>query len=64
MISSARNLDIHGKTVLELASGSGSAVYFLAKDNRYTGSDISPGLLKRAVKKFNTAGFKEAEFYS
>lgn len=55
--------DIHGKTVLELATGSGSAVHFLANDNRYVGSDISPGLLMRAVKKFNAAGFKEAEFY-
>lgn len=54
---------VHDKSVLELATGSGSAVHFLANDNRYTGSDISPGLLKRAVKKFNTAGFKEAEFY-
>jgi ubiquinone/menaquinone biosynthesis C-methylase UbiE len=55
--------DIHGKRVLELATGSGSAAQFLPKDNHYTGTDISPGLLKKAVKRFNSKGFKEAEFY-
>jgi SAM-dependent methyltransferase len=55
--------DIHGKRILELATGSGSAVNFLPKDNQYTGTDISPGLLRKAVKNFRTAGFKEAEFY-
>jgi SAM-dependent methyltransferase len=55
--------DVHGKRVLELATGSGSAVNFLAKDNHYTGTDISPGLLKRALKNFSTAGFKDAQFY-
>jgi SAM-dependent methyltransferase len=55
--------EIHGKRVLELATGSGSAVNFLPNDNQYTGTDISPGLLRKAVKSFRTAGFKEAEFY-
>jgi len=55
--------DIHGKRILELATGSGSAVNFLPKDNQYTGTDISPGLLRQAVKNFRAAGFKEAEFY-
>jgi ubiquinone/menaquinone biosynthesis C-methylase UbiE len=54
---------IHGKRVLELATGSGSAVNFLENDNQYTGTDISQGLLRKAVKKFKTAGFKEAKFY-
>jgi SAM-dependent methyltransferase len=54
---------VHGKRVLELATGSGSAVNFLADDNRYTGTDISPGLLKRAIGRFLSAGFEEAEFY-
>lgn len=54
---------VQGKQVLELATGSGSAVNFLAEDNRYTGIDVSPGLLKRAVNRFLSAGFKEAEFY-
>ena len=55
--------DIHDKKVLELATGSGSAVNFLPSDNQYTGTDISPGLLNKAVKKFRNAGFKNAEFY-
>lgn len=55
--------DIHGKRVLELATGSGSAVNFLENDNQYTGTDISTGLLRSAVKKFKTSGFNEANFY-
>jgi SAM-dependent methyltransferase len=54
---------VHKKRVLELAAGSGSAVNFLPNDNQYTGSDISTGLLKRAVKNFRNAGFKNTEFY-
>jgi len=53
----------HKMRVLELATGSGSAVNFLPNDNQYTGSDISPGLLRKAVKNFRNAGFKNAEFY-
>ena len=55
--------DIHEKRVLELASGSGSAVNFLPNDNHYTGTDISPGLLKKALNNFSNAGFKKANFY-
>jgi len=55
--------DVHGKKVLELASGSGSAVNFLPNDNQYVGTDISPGLLKQAMKNFQNAGFKDAKFY-
>ena len=54
---------VHGKRVLELATGSGSAVNFLPNDNQYTGTDISPGLLRKAVKVFNNAGFKNSDFY-
>jgi SAM-dependent methyltransferase len=54
---------VHKKRVLELASGSGSAVNFLPNDNHYTGTDISPGLLKKALKNFGNAGFKKAKFY-
>lgn len=54
---------VHGKRVLELATGSGSAVNFLPNDNQYTGTDISPGLLRKAVKSSRSAGFKNAEFY-
>jgi SAM-dependent methyltransferase len=55
--------NIHGKRVLELATGTGSAVNFLPNDNQYTGTDISPGLLRKAVKNFRSAGFKEAEIF-
>ena len=54
---------VHEKRVLELATGSGSAVNFLPNDNQYTGTDISPGLLRKAVKVFNNAGFKNSDFY-
>ena len=54
---------VHKKRVLELATGSGSAINFLPNDNLYTVSDISPGLLRKAVKNFRNAGFKNAEFY-
>jgi SAM-dependent methyltransferase len=55
--------DIKGKQVLELGTGSGSAAEFLHPDNQYTGTDISTGLLKQAVKHFKNAGFKNLEFY-
>jgi SAM-dependent methyltransferase len=54
---------VHEKHVLELGTGSGSAANFLMNDNRYTGTDVSPGLLKKSVRRFRSAGFKEAEFY-
>ena len=54
---------VHEKRVLELATGSGSVVNFLPNDNQYTGTDISPGLLRKAVKNFRNADFKNAEFY-
>ena len=55
--------DIRGKRVVELATGSGSAFYFLNNDNHYVGTDISSGLLRRAARKFRAAGFSEASFY-
>jgi ubiquinone/menaquinone biosynthesis C-methylase UbiE len=55
--------DVHEQCVLELATGSGSAVNFLPNDNQYTGTDISPGLLRKAVKSFKDAGFENAGFY-
>jgi SAM-dependent methyltransferase len=54
---------VHKKRVLELATGSGSAVNFLPNDNLYTGSDISPGLLLKAAKNFRNAGFENTELY-
>jgi ubiquinone/menaquinone biosynthesis C-methylase UbiE len=53
----------HGRRVLELATGNGSAVRFLNNDNQYTGTDISTGLLEQATKRFRKAGFPEPEFY-
>lgn len=55
--------DVRGKNILELGTGSGSAVNFLDHDNRYTGTDVSPGLLKQAAKRFTKAGFLNPEFY-
>lgn len=54
---------IHGRPILELGTGSGSAVHFLNSDNHYTGTDVSPGLLKQAAKRFIKAGFPAPEFY-
>ena len=55
--------DVHGRSVLELATGTGSATLFLENDNFYIGTDISPGLLKRAARKCHAAGFEQAELY-
>lgn len=54
---------IHGSRILELGTGSGSAVYFLDHDNHYTGTDVSPGLLKQAAGRFIRSGFPSPEFY-
>lgn len=54
---------VHGMSILELGTGSGSAVNFLAHDNRYVGIDISSALLKQAEKRFHNEGFLEPEFY-
>ncbi|MCE5345750.1 MAG: class I SAM-dependent methyltransferase [Bacteroidales bacterium] len=55
--------DVHNKDVLEFATGSGSVVDFLPADNRYCGVDISKGLLKQALKKFQKHRFEEVELY-
>ena len=54
---------ISKKQILELATGSGSAIHFLDNNNHYTGTDISPELLRLAAKQFRKSGFTEAEFY-
>ncbi len=56
--------DIHGYEVLEIAAGSGNAVNFLNNDNKYTGIDISPGLLKIAYSRFKKYGFRNIELYN
>ena len=55
--------DVHGQQVLEIGTGSGAAAAYLPSDNQYTGSDISTGLLKQAVKRFRGAGFAGPAFY-
>jgi ubiquinone/menaquinone biosynthesis C-methylase UbiE len=54
---------IRRSRILELGTGSGSAIHFLSNENQYTGTDISPGLLKKAAKRFLKAGFLNPEFY-
>ena len=54
---------VRGRTILEIGTGTGNAVHFLHPDNHYTGVDISPGLLKRAVKNFNHHSFQYAAFH-
>ncbi len=54
---------VQGKRVLEIAAGNGSAVRYLDSGNSYTGTDISPGLLRRAAKRFGEAGFEQPLFY-
>lgn len=54
---------IHGKEIVEIATGSGNAVRFMPEDNFYTCTDISPGLLRSAVKSFRAHGFPNVEFY-
>jgi ubiquinone/menaquinone biosynthesis C-methylase UbiE len=62
-ILSREMADIRGRRILELGTGSGSAIHFLDSGNHYTGTDVSPGLLKQAVKRFEKAGFPSPEFY-
>jgi ubiquinone/menaquinone biosynthesis C-methylase UbiE len=49
---------IHNNDVFELATGSGNLSEILPCDNRYTGIDISEGLLKIAYRKFTKAKFE------
>lgn len=56
--------NVHNKKILEFATGSGNAVYFLNRDNRYTGVDISPGLLRIANKRFFKHDFVNSELYN
>jgi ubiquinone/menaquinone biosynthesis C-methylase UbiE len=55
--------EIHHANMLEIATGSGNAAYFLHPDNPYTGVDVSPGLLIKAHARFKAAGFKQFELY-
>jgi ubiquinone/menaquinone biosynthesis C-methylase UbiE len=55
--------NIHGRNVLEIATGSGFTAYLLNNDNSYTGMDISSGLLFQAIRKFKENNFGDIEFY-
>ncbi len=55
--------DIHHKKILEIATGSGNAAFFLNQTNDYTGIDISRGLLKKAYKRFQKKGFENISLY-
>lgn len=55
--------NVHGRRVLDLAAGSGSIVRCLPPDNQYCGTDISPGLLKRADTTLRGAGFHRPALY-
>ncbi len=55
--------DIRHKSVLEIATGSGSLATVLSSDNRYYGVDISEGLLRQALKRLKKHGFYAAELY-
>jgi len=49
--------------VLEIGTGRGFSANLLNKDISYTGIDISVGLLKQAVRRFNDQNFPDAGFY-
>jgi len=55
---------IHNANILEISTGSGNAIFFLNKDNTYTGIDISSGLLKKAHSRFKESGFEKFELYN
>ena len=54
---------VQDKSILEIGAGSGNAVHFLNPGNDYTGVDISPGLLRKALQNFISAGFQQSRFY-
>jgi SAM-dependent methyltransferase len=56
--------NIRHSNILEIATGSGNIVYILNSHNKYTGIDISSGLLRKACLRFEETGFKEFELYN
>lgn len=54
---------LKGKEIVELGAGNGDAVKFLDPGNRYSGVDISTGLLRQARRKFEAFGFRECTLY-
>ncbi|MFP4547616.1 MAG: class I SAM-dependent methyltransferase [Fidelibacterota bacterium] len=55
--------EFHYNKILEIGTGSGVAANWLHSSNEYHGIDISPGLLKKAVKKFRRSGFRNCNYY-
>jgi len=56
--------DIHNLNIIEIATGSGTLSEYLPNDNKYTGIDISKGLLKKAYSRFKENGFNNFELYN
>ena len=49
--------NVHNLNIIEIATGSGTLSKYLHNDNKYTGIDISKGLLKSAISRFKKYGF-------
>jgi len=56
--------NLRNANILEIATGSGNMAPFLNIDNKYTGVDISTGLLKKAFLRFKKYGFKNMELFN
>jgi ubiquinone/menaquinone biosynthesis C-methylase UbiE len=56
--------NLRHSNILEIATGSGNIVYILNSNNKYTGIDISSGLLRKACLRFEKTGFKDFELYN
>ncbi len=54
---------IENQKILDIAAGSGNVVSFISNNNHYSGTDISPGLLKIAAKKLKKANFTNFQFH-
>ncbi len=55
---------IHNRNILEIACGSGTLSDYLPPDNKYTGIDISTGLLKQAHQRLKKNAFKKYELFN
>ncbi len=53
--------DIHGEEIIEVGTGSGFTAPYIPHDNKYTGTDISPNLLKKAERRFAGYGFTSGD---
>lgn len=55
--------DIQKKVILEISTGTGNLSNLIDNNNEYFGIDISPGLLKKAIKNFNENNFNDFNLY-